>query len=85
MFWGNGRLQRMGKGPVIFANVRVVPSQVKAEVVYSADWRPCFFLKVGYFALPSKKFVNAHVLRDAGEALAARRRPHSARTSLFAA
>ena len=28
-------------------------------MVYSADWRPCFFLKVGYLARPSKKFLNA--------------------------
>ena len=43
------------------ASVKALPSQVKAEVVYSADWRPCFFLKVEYFARPSKKLRNAHV------------------------
>ena len=43
----------------MYASVKALPSQVKAEVVYSADWRPRFFLKVGYFARPSKKLRKA--------------------------
>ena len=35
------------------------PSQVKAEVVYSADWLRCFFLNLGYLARRSKKLVKA--------------------------
>src|SRR5215813_11795295 len=56
---GKGRLQRIGSGPSVLASFRSFPSQVKAEVVYSADWRPRFFLKVGYLARPSKKLVKA--------------------------
>ena len=56
---GRGRLQRMGRGSGMRPSVKALPSQVKAEVVYSADWRPRFFLNVGYFARPSKKLRNA--------------------------
>ena len=48
-----------GTGSGMRANVKALPSQVKAEVVYSADWRPCFFLNVGYLARPSKKLRKA--------------------------
>jgi len=44
---GQGRDQRIGNGSSIRARVNRSPSQVKAEVVYSADWRPRFFLNVG--------------------------------------
>ena len=56
---GSGRLHRMGSASGMRASVKALPSHVKAEVVYSADWWPCFFLKVGYFARPSKKFLKA--------------------------
>src|ERR1051326_8488981 len=56
---GRGRLQRMGSGSGKRPRVKALPSQVKAEVVYSADWRPRFFLNVGYLARPSKKFLKA--------------------------
>src|SRR5215469_695825 len=56
---GRERLHWIGSGSAILASRRSWPFQVKAEVVYSADWRPCFFLNVGYLARPSKKFLNA--------------------------
>src|ERR1051326_1484607 len=56
---GMGRLQQMGRGCSILASVRSFPSQEKPDLVYSADWQPCFFLKVGYLARPSKKLVKA--------------------------
>src|ERR1051326_2659412 len=56
---GKGRLQRMGSGSSILASLRSFPSQVNADVVYSADWQPRFFLNLGYLARPSKKLVKA--------------------------
>jgi hypothetical protein len=76
---GKGRLHRIGSGSLILASVTCLPSQVKTDEVYSADWRPCFFLNEGYLARPSKKLRNAQVLRAAGLAGAGHKRPHSAR------
>ena len=54
-----GDSSESGRGSCMRASVKALPSQVNAEVVYSADWRPCFFLNVGYLARPSKKLRKA--------------------------
>src|SRR2546423_11020422 len=54
-----GRLQWICRGASILASVRLAPSQVKALEAYVADCTPCFFLKVGYSARPSKKLRKA--------------------------
>ena len=53
----NRRDQRIFSGSACFANLSVSPSHLNAEVVYSADWCPSFFLKFGYLARPWKKFL----------------------------
>ena len=53
------RDQRMFSGSACFASLRDSPSHLKAEVVYSADWTPSFFLKRGQLARPWKKLRYA--------------------------
>jgi len=53
------RDQRMFSGSACFASLSDSPSHLKAEVVYSADWYPSFFLKLGYLARPWKKLRYA--------------------------
>ena len=53
----NRRDQRILSGSSCLANLSDSPSHLNADVVYSADWCPSFFLKFGYLARPWKKFL----------------------------
>ena len=55
----NSRLQRMLSGSECFASFNLPSRQLNALLAYVADWRACFFLKLGYLALPEKKFWYA--------------------------
>lgn len=55
----NRRDHRIFSGEDCFASLSDTPSHLNAEVVYSADWWPSFFLKFGYFARPWKKLRYA--------------------------
>jgi len=48
---------RISSGSDCLASLSDSPSHLNADVVYSADWCPSFFLKLGYFARPWKKFL----------------------------
>ena len=53
-----GRLHWIGSGSLILARVTCLPSHVKAEVVYSAAWRPYFFLIAGWSSRAGRCFFN---------------------------
>ena len=57
---GSVRLQRIFKGSLLLAMNNWPFFMLKADVANVALCLLCFFLKVGYFALPSQKFFHYH-------------------------
>jgi hypothetical protein len=56
---GKVRDQRIERGSTIFASFRILPFQLKALVVYSADCLSCLLRNDGYLARLAKKLLKA--------------------------